>query len=88
MKQTALSLGRLLDNPMVNPRATLLCLFLNAVDKTERMLDNMAMQMRDMIWAMPYSAHTGKPRSRYDPRIVLSTAAKDYLRDRGLYFNM
>jgi hypothetical protein len=88
MKQTALSLGRLLDDPTVNPHATLLCLFLNAVDETERMLNDTAMQMRDMMLAMPYFTHTGKPRSRYDPKIVLSTAAKDYLRDGEHYFNM
>jgi hypothetical protein len=88
MKQTALSLGCLLDDPTVNPHATLLCLFLNAVDETERMLDDMTMQMRDMMRAMPYFTHTGKSRSRYDPKIVLSTAAKDYVRDGDHYFNM
>jgi hypothetical protein len=88
MKQTALSLGRLLDDPMINPHATLLCLFLNAADETERMLDDITMQMRDMMRAMPYFTHTGNPRSRYDPKIVLSTAAKDYMRDDDHYLNM
>lgn len=86
MNQTALSLGRLLDDPMVNPHATLLCLFLNAVDETERTLGDMAMQTRDMMRAMPFS--TEKPTSKYDPKMVLSTAAKDYMRDGDYYFDM
>jgi hypothetical protein len=88
MMQTALSLGRLLDDPMVSPHATLLCLFLNAVDETERMLGDMTMQTRDMMRAMPFFTRTGKPTSKYDPKIVLSTAAKDYMRDGDYYFDM
>jgi len=88
MMQTALSLGRLLDEPTANPHATMLCLFMNAVDEAERMLGNMTMQMRDMMRAMPFLTQTKKPTSKYDPKIVLSTAAKDYMRDGDCHFDV
>jgi hypothetical protein len=88
MTQTALSLRCLLDRPIENPHATLLCLFLIAVDETESKLGDISMQIRDMMRAMPFFTQTRKHRSQYDPNIVLSTAAKDYMRDGDHYFNM
>lgn len=88
MMQTALSLGRLLDDPTVNPHATMLCLFLKAVDEAERMLGNTTMQTRDMMRAMPFFTHTKNPTSKYDPKIVLSTAAKNYMRDGDYHFDV
>lgn len=87
MTQTTLSLGCLLEDRSDNPDATLICLFLNASDETERHLDGMAMQVRDMGRARPFFAATDRPKSRYDPKIVLSIAAKDYMRDGDYYFD-
>ncbi|KAK0256380.1 hypothetical protein LTR35_018269, partial [Friedmanniomyces endolithicus] len=86
MSQTAASLGRLLDHPKDNPYSTLIALFLNAVDEAERLLGDMEMQMRDMVRAAPFFTRGGKPKSRYDSRVVLSTAAKDLMRDGDHYF--
>ena len=76
-----------LDAPADNPHSTLISAFLNAVDETERLLADAAMQMRDMARALPFLSCSGTPKSRYDPTVVLSTAAKDLMRDADHYFN-
>nr|OQO25304.1 hypothetical protein B0A51_13954 [Rachicladosporium sp. CCFEE 5018] len=81
MLRTAACLGPLLDAPADNPYSTLISAFLNAVDETERSLADAAMQTRDMARAIPFLGCRGNPKSRYDPKVALSTAAKDLMRD-------
>lgn len=87
VQRTASSLGCLLDCPEENPYATLLCLFLNAVDEMEREIDDQARQIRDLKSAMRFFAADRKPQSMYGPKHILSTAAKDYVRDGDFYFD-
>lgn len=77
----------MLDCLEENPYATLLCLFLNAVDEMKREIDDQARQIRDLKSAMRFFAADRKPQSMYDPKRILSTAAKDYVRDGDFYFD-
>lgn len=88
MAQTMAYLGPLLQTWSANPHATLLTLFMNAVDEVSERRHDVATQKREVARALRYSPLTSRTRGRYDPRIILVTASAALFRDVDKYFDV
>lgn len=72
----------LLQTPLQNPHATLITLFMNAVDETMTDQD----KIRDMTpnststkRLLRYLPPKGRPTSRFDPELIKFNLARDYV---------
>lgn len=82
-----MDLGRFLQPPNINPHATLLTLFMNAVDEEMTEADDRQSLTTEQTQVSRYIPATEIPRSIFDPTIYMLDAARSIVRDNDKYFD-
>jgi hypothetical protein len=80
----------LLQAPHINPHATLITLFMNAVDENMTQQDQMAdatMHSPSTKRLLKFIPPNHPPTSRYDPDIIKFTYARDFVRTYDSIFD-
>lgn len=80
-------LSRFLQSPDINPHATLLTLFMNAIPEMITDHEDASDLRHDMSKAMKYIPFTGLPGNLRDPRFLRLMEARSIFRDNDKYFN-
>lgn len=76
----------LLDAPDVNPHATLIMLFMNAVEEMVQDLSSMVDRTKEVSQCAKFTDLTAMPTSAFDPVSVLMGASLSMFRDADKYF--
>lgn len=85
--RTVSHLGGFLQTPTINPHATLISLFMNAVDEEMTKEDERQNVKTELMDVMRYMPFTGAPPSTRDPLFLMRDASRPLVRDNDRYFN-
>lgn len=86
MAQTAAYLGRFLQVPSENTHATLIALFMNAVDEAMTKADEMSATMKELKTVVKYLPLAGVP-TKNSGQAILKNLARALVRDMDTYFD-
>ncbi|GAB7359234.1 hypothetical protein MBLNU230_g5893t1 [Neophaeotheca triangularis] len=85
--KTAACLGRFLQSPDLNPHATLITLFMNAVAETSTMLDRLTAEKTERVKVLEYMPPISSSGTLFGAQELMNDMARDLVRDNDKYFD-